>query len=236
MSLKTLAARFDKLQLKERRLVMIAAIGGVLLLGYSLVIEPAQNLAAAQKKQVAQQQTELSTLQTQLGTLRTQAANPDAEMRKQLEDTLRQVAGIESELREFDHLLVAPEKMPALLHALLAKNRGLELVHLKTLPATPLLSPQASAGATAAPASMQAQPAKTAGAKTTPPPGGIYRHGMEITIAGSYADLLRYAEELQHVSPRPLWSAMQLKVVEYPRSELTFTLYTLSLDLPWLAV
>lgn len=235
MSLKTLAARFDNLQLKERRLVMIAAIGGVLMLGYSLGIEPAQNLATAQKKQVAQQQTELSTLQSQLATLRAQAANPDAELRKQLEDTLRQVAGIETELREFDHLLVAPEKMPALLHALLAKNRGLELVHLKTLPATPLLSPTA-ASASAPPPSMQAQPARAAGARTAPPPGGIYRHGMEITIAGSYADLLRYAEELQHVSPRPLWSGMQLKVVEYPRSELTFRLYTLSLDLPWLAV
>jgi MSHA biogenesis protein MshJ len=74
------------------------------------------------------------------------------------------------------------------------------------------------------------------GEKPAPPPGGIYRHAIEITLAGSYADLMRYAEELQHVSPRPLWSAIQLKVVEYPRSELTFTLYTLSLDLPWLAV
>lgn len=233
MSLKTLAARFAKLQLKERRLITIAAVGGVLLLGYSLGIEPAQNLAAAQRNQLAQQQTELDTLQAQLSSLRQQAANPDAELRKQVEDTLRQVAGIEQDLREFDHLLVAPDKMPGLLHALLAKNRGLELVSLKTLPATPLLSP---ASAAPAPATLQAQPASPVGAKPAPPPGGIYRHAMEITLAGSYADLLRYAEELQHVSPRPLWSAMQLKVIEYPRSELTFTLYTLSLDLPWLAV
>ena len=234
MSMKTLAARFDKLQLKERRLVMIAAIGGTLLLSYSLGIEPAQNQASAQRSQLAQQQTELNTLQTQLAGLRQQAANPDAEVRTQLEDILRQVAGIEQDLREFDHLLVAPDKMPGLLHALLAKNRGLELVSLKTLPATPLL--QQAVAAAPASTSMQAQPAGPAGAKPAPPPGGIYRHAMEITIAGSYADLLRYAEELQHVSPRPLWSAMQLKVVEYPRSELTFTLYTLSLDLPWLAV
>lgn len=234
MSLKTLTARFDKLQLKERRLVMIAAIGGVLLLGYSLGIEPAQQRAASQTKQVTQQQTELDALQVQLAGLRAQAANPDAELRKQVEETLRQVAGIEGDLREFDHLLVAPEKMLGLLQALLAKNRGLELVRLKTLPATPLLI--STAATASAPATMQAQPAMPAGAKPAPPPGGIYRHAMEITIAGSYADLLRYAEELQHLSPRPLWSTLQLKVVEYPRSELTITLYTLSLDLPWLAV
>lgn len=234
MSLKTLAARFDKRLPQERRLIMIAAIGGLLLLAYSLGIEPAQNLAASQRKQLAQQQTELDTLQAQLAGLRQQAANPDAELRKQLQDTLNQVAGIEKDLREFDHLLVAPDKMPGLLHALLAKNRGLELVSLKTLPASPLLSLTAAPISAATP--MQAQPAGPSGNKPAPPPGGIYRHAMEITVAGSYADLLRYAEELQHVSPRPLWSAMQLKVVEYPRSELTFTLYTLSLDLPWLAV
>jgi MSHA biogenesis protein MshJ len=235
MSLKTIAARFDALQMRERRLIMIAAIAGTFLIGYSLFIDPAQRQANAQQAQLAQQRTEMAILQDQLVTLRQQAAQPDAALRKEVEETLRQIAGIESDLRAFDDLLVSPEKMPRLLHSLLAKNRGLELVRLKTLPATPLLT--AAAGTAPAPVSMQAQPAVANSTdKPAPPPGGIYRHGMEITVAGSYADLLRYAEELQQVSPRPLWSAMQLKVVEYPRSELTFTLYTLSLDLPWLAV
>lgn len=234
MSLKTIAARFDALQLRERRLIMIAAIAGTFLIAYSLFIDPAQRQAGAQQAQLTQQRTEMATLQEQLVTLRQQAAQPDAALRKEVEETLRQIAGIESDLRAFDDLLVSPDKMPRLLHSLLTKNRGLELVRLKTLPATPLLT---AATAAPAPVSMQAQPALANSTdKPAPPPGGIYRHGMEITVAGSYADLLRYAEELQQVSPRPLWSAMQLKVVEYPRSELTFTLYTLSLDLPWLAV
>jgi MSHA biogenesis protein MshJ len=233
MNLKNIAARFGKLQMKERRLIMIAGIGGVLMLGYAFAIDPAQQKAAVQKNQLAQQRAELATLQTQLASLRQQAANPDAQLNKEVEETLKQIGGIEGELREFDHLLVSPAQMPRLLQSLLAKNRGLELVSLKTLPASPLLAPPEAAKPTP---SMQAQPAPVAGAKPLPPPGGIYRHAIEITIAGGYADLLRYAEELQHISPRPLWSGMKLKVVEYPRSELTFTLYTLSLDLPWLAV
>jgi MSHA biogenesis protein MshJ len=234
MKLKDIAARFSKLQLKERRLIMIASVGGLLLLGYSLAIDPVQQKAAVQRNLLAQQQAELSSLQTQLVGLRQQAANPDAALRKELEDTLKHVAGIETELRAFDHLLVSPAQMPQLLYSLLAKHRGLELVRLKTLPATPLLTTTEASPQNAPPAT-QAQPAST-GTKPLPPPGGIYRHAIEITIAGSYADLTRYAEELQRISPRPLWSTMQLKVVEYPRSELTFTLYTLSLDLPWLAV
>lgn len=235
MNLKALADRFGKLQMKERRLILIAGIGCTLLLGYSLGIDPAQQKAATQQNQLAQKQGELKTLETQLAVLRKQAADPDANLRVEVEDTLRKVAGVEGELREFDHLLVTPSQMPRLLQSLLAKNRGLELVSLKTLPAAPLLT-AADAAAKPQQPSSQAQPAPAAGAKPLPPPGGIYRHAIEITIAGSYADLTRYAEELQHISPRPLWSGMKLKVVEYPRSELTFTLYTLSLDLPWLAV
>lgn len=235
MNMKALAERFSKLELKERRLIIVAAVACTLLLGYSLGIDPAQQQAATQQNQLAQKQAELKTLETQLDVLRKQAADPDAALRIEVEETLRKVAGIEGELRDFDHLLVPPSQMPRLLQSLLAKNRGLELVSLKTLPATPLLTAADAATKASAPAS-QAQPAPVAGIKPLAPPGGIYRHTIEITIAGSYADLTRYADELQHISPRPLWSGMKLKVVEYPRSELTFTLYTLSLDLPWLAV
>lgn len=239
MSVKELATRFDKLQLKERRLVLLASLLGLALLAYSLGIDPAQHRAATNAAQAAQQRNELNTLQTQLTELRRQSADPDAGLRAQVEDTRSRIAGVEQELHAFDHLLVPPREMPQLLRALLAKNRGLELVRLKTLPVAPLLAtetaPSSDPTHNAAAHPQQAQPA-TRGSPAEPPPGGIYRHAVEITVAGSYFDLLRYAEELQRISPRPLWSEMTLKVVEYPRSELTFTLYTLSLDLPWLAV
>jgi MSHA biogenesis protein MshJ len=234
VSLKKYADRFDKLQLRERRLILIAAVVGVLLIGYSLLIEPAQQGNQAKRVQLATQQNELNTLQEQLISLREQAKNPDAALHQNIADMKRNTAAIESELHQFDNLLVTPQQMPQMLQSMLARHRGLEVVRLKTLAAAPLLQPVAATNAPA-PQSNQAQPAPSS-AKPLPPPGGIYRHAIEITIAGSYAELTAYADELQRISPRPLWSAMQLKVVEYPRSELTFTLYTLSLDLPWLAV
>lgn len=233
MSPKQYAKRFDKLKLSERRLVLIAAVAGLLLLAYSLFIDPAQQATKAKQAMLASQQTELDTLQQQLIGLREQARTPDATLRRDIADTQRNTASIETELRQFDGLLVTPQQMPRLLQSMLARHRGLELVRLKTLPAAPLLQPVA-ATATTPLQPNQAQP--VAGDKPLPPPGGIYRHAIEVTVSGSYAELTAYADELQRISPRPLWSAMQLKVLEYPRSELTFTLYTLSLELPWLAV
>ncbi len=232
---KQLADRFTALQLKERRLVMLASVFGIGLLSHSLFIEPMLLKAKTNQRLLGEQQQELHQLQVQLVELTKQTQDPDANLRREVDQVRQQISGIENELHAFDHLLVAPANMPRLLQSLLSKHKGLELVRLKTLPASPLL--QASATAPQPP-TTQARPAQATGAAgaTAPPPGGIYRHTIEITVAGSYADLLAYADELQRITPRPLWSAMQLKVVEYPRSELTFTLYTLSLDLPWLAV
>jgi MSHA biogenesis protein MshJ len=236
MSLNAIGKRFSALKSNERRLVMIAAIGGLLLIGYSFLIEPAEQTATHKRELLKQQQSELAALQDQLPVLRQQANDPDAGLRLDIANTQRHIGSIEDELRQFDHLLVSPTQMPRLLQAMLAKHRSLSLVSLKTLPAQPLLAPViAQPGAAPAPTGLQAMPA-ISGDKPAPPPGGIYRHGVEITVAGSYAQLLAYADELQRITPRPLWSSLQLKVVEYPRSELTFTLYTISLDLPWLAV
>lgn len=233
MSLHNLMTRYSKLKLNERRLILIGAVAGTLLLGYQFFIDPAQQQAAAYRSQLDAQQKELAELQNQLPGLRQQAADPDARLRADISNTQQQLAHVDAELQQYAHLLVTPAQMPRLLQNMLGRHRGLELVSLKTTPAAPLLPPRPEV-ATNAPAAHSAQAAGTR--PPAPPPGGIYRHGLEITVAGSYNELLAYATELQDVSPRPLWSGLTLKVVEYPRSELTFTLYTLSLDLPWLAV
>ena len=233
MSLQTLMARYSKLKLNERRLILIGAVAGILLLGYQFFIDPAQQRAAAYRSQLDAQNRELTDLQNQLPALRQQAADPDARLRADISSTQQQLAQVDTELQQYAHLLVAPAQMPRLLQNMLGRHRGLELVSLKTIAAAPLLPPRPEA-AIQAPAANSAQATGTT--PPAPPPGGIYRHGLEITVAGSYNELLAYARELQGVSPRPLWSGLTLKVLEYPRSELTFTLYTLSLDLPWLAV
>ena len=235
MNLSALMESFSKRQLKERRLITIAAVGGTLLLGYSFFIDPAQQAAAANRTQLAQQETEMAELQNLLPNLRQQVSDPDARLRADIGSTKQLIAGVDTELQQYQHLLVKPAQMPRLLQNMLARHRGLELVSLKTIAAAPLLTPK-KVEATQAGNTNAAVPAQAAGALPPPPPGGIYRHGLEITVAGSYNELLAYANELQRISPRPLWSGLNLKVVEYPRSELTFTLYTLSLDLPWLAV
>lgn len=64
-------------------------------------------------------------------------------------------------------------------------------------------------------------------------PGGIYRHGVELNVEGSYAELLAYLQELEALPEQLLWGQLQLKVEQYPRVQLMLRVYTLSTDLDW---
>jgi MSHA biogenesis protein MshJ len=124
--------------------------------------------------------------------------------------------------------MVPPEKMQSFLEGLLTRNRGLELLDLKTLPVTQIGAPAAAKPA-AAGAAAATEPALAAAE-------GIYQHGVEIRLAGSYNDLLNYLTELERMPQRVMWNSVSLTVDKYPRNIMTLRIYTLSLDSKWLTV
>jgi len=217
--------RFAALQPREKPLIISALVVAILFGGFTLFIEPGQVQAARLKKTLAQQQSEQTQFQTQIAALAAQSSDPDSANRLALQQVREQLLVTQGDLKAFDRILVAPKQAPALLQTLLARHRGLSLVSLATLPPQPLIEP--------------AKPGKdgTKSANEAPPPGGnIYKHGIEIKLAGGYSDLLAYVAELEASPQKLLWGGMRLTVKQYPVSELTLTVYTLSLDSIWLVV
>jgi MSHA biogenesis protein MshJ len=103
--------------------------------------------------------------------------------------------------------------MTAILRDLLAGQQGLELVSLRSTQAEDL---------------MQGKASGTAGI-------GIYRHGIEISVRGSYADLTRYMRQIEALPWKVLPGRLIIKTETYPQSTMTLTLYTLSLERAWLS-
>jgi MSHA biogenesis protein MshJ len=68
------------------------------------------------------------------------------------------------------------------------------------------------------------------------PAGTIYRHGVEITLAGNYLDLLAYLRDLEKQQSQMYWGKLDLSVASYPTATLKLSVYTVSLDLAWLIV
>jgi len=59
---------------------------------------------------------------------------------------------------------------------------------------------------------------------------------VEIRLEGSYGQLLAYLTQLEKLPQRLLWGQLSYRVIDYPRSEMTLTVYTLSPDKTWLTL
>jgi len=222
------AKQFAALQAREKALIAAALAVAILFGGYTVWIEPGLQQADRLKKTLEQQQTEQAQLQAQVAALAVQNSDPDSANRAALQQLRNELAAMEREIRAFDSTLVAPKQVPTLLQTLLARHRGLSLVSLTTLPPQPLIDQPVD--------KTEKGSAKSTEEAPQIPGGNIYKHGIEIKLSGSYADLVAYVAELQASPQKMLWGGMQLTVKQHPVSELTLTIYTLSLDSTWLVV
>lgn len=213
--LQRLAERFDEFTLRERAMIFGAAALLLLGLASTLLLDPLAARRQALSHRLLQSQGQLQAMQEGIqGAARRGAEDPDAALRARLDGLRREEAALSELLAGRSRQLVAPERVPALLEDILSRNRGLQLVSLRSLPAAPL----------------GARPGAASGA------AGVFRHGVEVVVRGGYFELLGYVAELEKLPWQLYWGDAVLSVEAYPVSQLTFTLYTLSLDRTWLRI
>jgi MSHA biogenesis protein MshJ len=216
-----IVAKVDGFSLRERALIFFAAAALVVSLVNALFLEP---LLVKQKNisvQVVQQQEKMKEVQAQIANLvQAQQADANSPQRERIRALRQQIADGDAYLKSRRDKLVPPEKMAQLLEQVLNRNGRLQLVALNTLPVSLLIEPSADAAAV-----------QMTGAEKQ-----IFKHGVKITVRGSYADLVQYLTALEKLPTQMFWGVAKMDVVKHPTVELTLTLYTLSLDKTWLQV
>lgn len=222
-----LAARFDALAQRERLLVLVAALVGIILVFDTLALDP----LAVRKKRLTQQLTEARQgVKTAETLVKEQKAIADPEaIRRSYRDALRkQLADIDQNMQGLQRGLVPPERMAKLLEEMLVRSRGLQLVSLRTLAVQRFDAP----GAASAPK------ADEKGAKPAPrgPGRALYQHGYELVLQGTYADLHDYLTRLEQMPWQMFWGRISVNTEQYPRLRVTLTVRTLSLNKAWLIV
>lgn len=222
-ALNGLTERFNKLSPRERLWVFVAGVAVIAGLGFVLVIDGAMTRQKALRDSFSRQQGELVRVQGQNVELtRTLAQDPDAVSRQRMAELREQLKGYDTELRGVQEGLVAPERMVRMLEGMLAGDSRVRLVRLHTLPVSSLVEPVAAVEGAPQPAPDERRL--------------VYKHGIELTVEGSYPDLVAYQARLEKLPWRMFWAQSQLDASDYPRVRLTLTLYTLSLDKAWLVV
>ncbi len=215
---------FDARNAREKAILGVAVIGCVLILGSDTWVWPAFAKIRALSVETQQKAQMVAEAKIQLVQLEKQVADPDARARAKLEQLNKELAVQEPMLRKVQASLVPAEQMAQFLKGLLARSHALQLLSLKTMSPVPVDS------------ALAGQEGLTSPAASPTTKASLYKHGVEIVVSGSYADLLRYLSDLENAPQKMMWAHMALQSNEYPRSTLTLTMYTLSLDKTWLVI
>lgn len=226
-----LAAKIDTRNPRERALIFVMVLVVVASLLNALMLTPLLAKKKKSQQEVASQQEKINLLRSQIqASMSAGKVDPDVPTRIQLAGLEQKLAQSRSDLQSLQQSLVPPEQMGRLLEDVLKQNRALKLVSLKTLPVSNVLDAPANV-----PANKQASDKKSAEAPLPTAPA-IYKHGVEIVVSGSYPELTLYLEALEKLSWRMYWGKAEMRVDEYPRTLLTITLFTLSMDKTWMAI
>lgn len=237
----TLAARIDRLTLRQRVTLFSVCALFVVYIVYMLALDPLLREQARLRAQISQQHDAMLGVDTQIATLVDAfARDPDAATRRRIDAAHAEARSLSAGLAAMQKGMVAPEQMVPLLQSILRANGRLQLVTLTTLPVSPVggaLPEPPKPGAVLPGAALAADTHADPAAAVKPPAamaGLLYRHGVQVTVRGSYLDMIDYMAALERLPTQLFWGQAQFEVEAYPRAHVTLTLYTLSLDKQWL--
>lgn len=230
---QNLAASFDRRNPRERALLAAAFVLGGLLVGNALFVDPMLLRAKQAQRQGEQQSMEADGLAAQAKAVGGQlASDPDAPLKAALAGLQGDLAAVEGKLKALEDRFVPPEQMNGVLENLLASHHRLRLVSLRSLSPVNLAKAARKEEGTPSSGATPASSSNDAPNEAL----GLYKHGVELRIEGSYADLHAWLAQLESSQRRLLWGDIRFNVIEHPRSQLTLTVYTLSTDRSWLSI
>lgn len=203
---QALLGRYQGLAARERMLINVGVAAVALMLADQCWLTPSWKAWTAARQAQQQAATVLQSITNDTTQLEQRKALNTQQMQAEL--TTLQARVNTSQARSQTRDLVSPAEMLPLLEKLLSRQPGLKVVGLQSLGQTTL---------------GDGSPA-------------IHRHSVELTVAGSYGDLLAYLHTLEASPQRLLWGSLQLKVEQHPQVVLTLRLHTLSTAAGWVEI
>lgn len=215
--LKPLLVQFKALNTRERLLTIAAFLGVIYFIFDFALIRPEAAKARDLRSKIEKQETELATAAQALSALSAaSAADPLAKQRAERDQMRATFAEAEALMARLSNDV----RLSDVVRAMVAARPGLTLVSLRTL--TPEQFYQTPAAP--APASGASAPVTTA-LPLVPP---LYKHGIEVTVQGSYPALVAYMQQLERSGGAIFWGNVKLDVVGYPDAVLKMSVFTLS--------
>jgi MSHA biogenesis protein MshJ len=207
-SLKAWIDRLDAATLRERVLVFVALTLVLVFIVNAVLIDPLRTREKALSAENQKLQAELRGIEAALQRLvQGGTADVDAENRAKLKQARADLERLNARVADEQRRFTPPERMRAVLQEIFERNTALTLIEMQSLPAQPL-----------------------------PEAPGLFRHGIELSVSGSYGDLYEYLRALETLPTQLYWGRAEISVAAHPRVILKLTVYTASFDRTWLTV
>lgn len=219
--------RVDALTLRERVLVLGAAIVVVVGLWEAVLAAPLDAREQRVSQRIEQTQQRIGELNRAIETAAQGISDGMPAKTNRLEALRERVAANDESLRVLASDLVDPAQMRDVLEDLILERPGLELVQVRNVPAEPMFDAaddeSDNDGTTASGPRGEAAPK-------------LYRHAVVIELEGTYLDALEYLREVESLPWQLYWPRLELETEQYPRTRIVLELHTLSLDEEWIGV
>ncbi|MFZ3466279.1 type II secretion system protein GspM [Vibrio harveyi] len=201
----SLEERFDEMSGREKVLIALCGLVTVVMLLFTLVLEPKLNEVTSNDKQL--RNLKQTNQQTEIEILRIQAQlkkDPNAEIDQAISQLLMESQHLSMQLSEIIEHLITPSQMASLLESVLEQQSGIHLVSLQTLPAEPITED-----------------------KEASQYSGYYVHPVRMELAGDYFSIANYLTKLEGLPASYYWRSFSYNVEEYPKAKLVLEVYTL---------
>lgn len=214
--LKLLADRIDSLSLRERGFVFVGLVALAYLAWDIFLLQPVSDQRKQVRDEIALVQERIVSSSRRLQELTAStASDPNLALQREQEQLEKTLVILNERLAGRTANVVEPAEMAVLLEKVLDRQKGLRLISMESLGATPVF--EGDEGDTLS-------------------GGGIFRHGLEMQLEGSYLEMLNYVRALEALESNFFWEALEIETIDYPRNRIRLRVYTLSLSEDWIGV
>jgi MSHA biogenesis protein MshJ len=200
---------FDARMLTERRLIVVAVAAVIWLLMDNLCVTPGY-------KSLTEAIKEKGGLQGTYDKFKSLALQREAEIKVKQQDAARDLQNMrnlvrerERELQQVQSMLAPAKEMRQMLEGMLAQQGQLRIKSMSTVP------PKEVSLGIGSKADEKIQ---------------LYQHGMNITVEGSFADMLAWLKSLETMPHRLLWDSIALHSDDQAQLSLSIVVHTFSPD------
>ncbi|HCH3821082.1 TPA: type II secretion system protein M [Vibrio parahaemolyticus] len=201
----SLEERFGDMSAREKMLVALCGFVTVVMLLFTLVLEPKLNQISNNERQLSN--LKQSNQKTEIDILRVKAQlkkDPNADIDLEISNLLTESQHLSMQLSQIIEHLVTPSQMAGVLESVLEQQSGIHLVSLQTLPSEPITED-----------------------KEASPYSGYYVHPVRMELTGDYFSIANYLNKLESLPVSYFWRSFSYKVEEYPKAKLVLEVYTL---------